>query len=66
MLLARTAIREAILDGLIPNNFQEAYELMKVEGKKLGLKVVEEIPEPVIVPNNGPLPILPANESIES
>ncbi|MFZ4462597.1 MAG: CCA tRNA nucleotidyltransferase [Bacteroidales bacterium] len=62
----KTAIREAILDGLIQNNFQAAYELMKVEGIKLGLTVVEEIPEPVVVPNNGPLPILASNESNES
>lgn len=63
--IIKTAIREAILDGLIPNNFQAAYELMKSEGIKLGLTVIEEMSEPVEVPNNGPLPILPANESIE-
>jgi poly(A) polymerase len=33
----KTAIREAILDGHIPNQRQEALERMKEEGKKMGL-----------------------------
>ncbi len=33
----KNAIREAILDGIIHNNFEEAYELMLAEGEKLGL-----------------------------
>jgi poly(A) polymerase len=33
----KTAIREAILDGEIANNFDEAYEFMLNEGKKNGL-----------------------------
>ena len=33
----KTAIREAILDGEIGNNFDEAYEFMLNEGKKNGL-----------------------------
>ncbi len=35
--LIKTAIREAILDGIINNNYSEAYEYMLEKGKKLGL-----------------------------
>lgn len=52
----KNAIREAILDGVIGNNFTEAYAFMKAEGEKLGLKVVKEITEPVAVASNGPVP----------
>lgn len=34
----KTAIREAILDGIIPNSYDEAFALMVAEGEKLGLK----------------------------
>jgi putative nucleotidyltransferase with HDIG domain len=37
--LIKTAIREAILDGDIQNNREEAWEKMLEEGKKLGLRV---------------------------
>jgi len=33
----KTAIREAILDGKINNNYEEAFEFMLNEGKKIGL-----------------------------
>ncbi len=36
--LIKNAIREAMLDGEIPNSFSEAYQFMLKEGKKLGLK----------------------------
>jgi len=36
--LIKNSIREAILDGVIGNNFEEAEKLMFEEGKKLGLK----------------------------
>lgn len=52
----KNAIREAILDGIIGNNFADAYAFMKIEGEKLGLHVVKEISEPVIVATNGPVP----------
>ncbi len=38
--IIKTAIREAILDGIIHNNREEALELMLEEGKKLGLNPV--------------------------
>lgn len=39
-------IREAILDGEIGNNYQDAYALMLEVGKKRKLKVVKKIDEP--------------------
>ena len=33
----KMAIREAILDGIIENNFEAAYQLMLEEGKKINL-----------------------------
>lgn len=38
--LIKNAIREAILDGIISNNLEEAWALMLREGEKLGLKPV--------------------------
>jgi poly(A) polymerase len=35
--IIKDAITEAILDGKIPNNYEAAYQLMLVEGEKLGL-----------------------------
>jgi poly(A) polymerase len=37
--IIKTAIREAILDGIIGNNFDEAYDFMVKEGQKLKLSV---------------------------
>ncbi len=54
--IIKTAIREAVLDGVIGNNFHEAYEFMKKEGFKLGLVVKQEVTEPVEVKHNGPVP----------
>jgi poly(A) polymerase len=42
----KTAIKEAILDGVIKNNYDEAYEFMKIEAGKLGLTVQCEINNP--------------------
>jgi hypothetical protein len=38
--IIKDAIREAILDGVIPSNFQEAYEFMLQKGKELNLEPV--------------------------
>jgi len=35
----KTTVREAILDGVIDNNFNEAFGLMEDAGRKLGLRV---------------------------
>jgi poly(A) polymerase len=39
----KNAIKEAILDGKIPNNFESAYALMLEEGKALGLSVHQKL-----------------------
>lgn len=36
--IIKNAIREAILDGIIANDYKEAYQFMLKEGEKLGLK----------------------------
>lgn len=36
--IIKTAIREAILEGIIPNDFQAAYDFMCMEAEKMGLK----------------------------
>lgn len=39
----KNAIKEAILDGKIPNDFEAAYKLMLEEGKALGLTVHQDL-----------------------
>ena len=60
--IIKNAIREAILDGVISNTFTDAYAFMVEEGRKLGLSVVQEINEPVVVNNNGPVPQKPTEK----
>lgn len=38
----KTAIREAILDGVISNNFNEAYTFMKEKGLSMGLNIIDD------------------------
>ncbi len=38
----KTAIREAILDGKLNNNFEDAFEYMLVKGKEIGLERVKQ------------------------
>lgn len=40
--LIKTAIREAILDGQLDNDFEKAYAFMIQEGRRMGLKPVNE------------------------
>lgn len=44
--ILKTAIREAILDGVISNNFSEAYQFMIQEGRKKGYQVLKNIENP--------------------
>ncbi len=40
--IIKSAIKEAILEGEIHNNFEEAYQFMLTKGKELGLNVTEK------------------------
>jgi poly(A) polymerase len=50
--ILKNAIRESILDGIIPNERPAAWELMKAEGAKAGLQIVSgyEKPNPELLP----------------
>lgn len=40
--IIKEAIKEAILEGIIPNDYEAAFEMMKTKGKQLGLTPHEE------------------------
>ena len=42
----KVAVREAILEGTIPNQYAVAYPFMIAEGEKHGLTVAKYVPEP--------------------
>lgn len=44
--IIKTAIREAILDGVIGNNRAEAEDMMYKEAEKLGLKIKKPVVQP--------------------
>ena len=37
----KTAVKDAILDGVVPNDYDAAFDFMLAEGKKLGLNPVK-------------------------
>jgi hypothetical protein len=39
--IIKVQVREAILDGIIRNEYEEAYPYMLAEGRKLGLKPIK-------------------------
>lgn len=45
--IIKNAIREAILDGDVPNQFAPAYEMMMEKGKEMGLEVVKVLEESI-------------------
>ncbi len=40
--IIKNAIKEAILEGIIGNSFEEAYEFMLIKGREIGLKTSEK------------------------
>jgi hypothetical protein len=39
--IIKDALKDAMLDGIIPNNYDSAYKFMLEKGKELGLKVAK-------------------------
>jgi len=61
--IIKDAIREAILDGKIPNEFTSAYNMMLEEGKKLGLKKNQDL-DRTIAPSIQPITSYPLTPPI--
>ena len=45
--IIKNALREAVLDGEVKNNFEEAYQFVLEKGKELGLEVVRVLKESI-------------------
>ncbi|MBZ0242557.1 MAG: HD domain-containing protein, partial [Bacteroidales bacterium] len=54
--IIKTAIREAVLDGIIENDFDEAYVFMKELGQEMGLSVRAEVENAAEAKSSSPLP----------
>ena len=39
--IIKSALKDAILDGIIPNNYNDAFKFVIEQGKKLGLQLHE-------------------------
>ena len=40
--MIKEAIKEAILEGIIPNEYDAAFEFMKAKASKMGLEIVNK------------------------
>ena len=45
--IIKNALKEAVLDGEVKNDFAEAYEFVLEKGKDLGLEIVRKLAESI-------------------